>query len=167
VEIHARKTMLMTHRFFRKHIPGFEKSYLSKTASQVGVRCTRRLIGEHVITEQDVRSGIPFADTIAVCPPFQGHVSEENPLRTIPYRALLPRRIENLLAAGRCLSADVFANNQFSPIQFCIAMGQAAGTAAALSARKNLSPRQIDRVELQESLRAQGVPLPPSLQGRG
>ena len=160
VEVNARKKMRITYDFFRKHIPGFEKSFIMNTASQVGTRSSRRLIGEYIVTENDIRSGTLYCDTIAVCPPFHHNVSEANPHMHIPYRSLVPRKVENLLAAGRCLSSDLFSNDLLSPIQFCIAMGQAAGTAAALSIKDNVPPRKVDYAVLKDRLIDQGVPLP-------
>jgi hypothetical protein len=160
VEVHARKKMLITYDFFRKNIPGFEKSFIMDTASQIGVRASRRLIGEYVVTEQDMQSGIPHEDTIAVIPARQWAPSLRSPLVYIPYRSLLPRRVENLIAAGRCFSADQVANDILSPIQCCVAMGQAAGTAAALAVKSGVSPRRVGYRVLQEQLLRQRVVLP-------
>ena len=90
------------------------------------------------------------------------NVSAENPHMHIPYRALVPRNVDGLLVAGRCFSADLFANNLFSPIQFCIAMGQAAGTAAAIATDNGIAPKQVDYTMLKRRLINQGVPLPVS-----
>jgi len=160
VEVNARKMMLTTHAFFKNHVPGFENSFIMNTACQVGIRSSRRLIGEYMITEKDIRSGAMYGDTIAVCPPFLHQVSHEHPLMRIPYRSLVPCKVENLLVAGRCLSSDLVANDLLSPIQFCIAMGQAAGTAAALSVKAGVAPRKVDYGRLQGRLMDQGVPLP-------
>jgi hypothetical protein len=160
VEVNGRKKMLITYDFFRRNVPGFENAYIMDTASQVGVRGSRRLVGEYTITEQDVHAGRLHEDTIAVIPARQWAPALRSPLIYIPYRSLLPRRVENLLVAGRCLSSDQFANNILSPIQCCVAVGQAAGTAAALAIRNGISPRSVDRRTLQERLAAQGVPLP-------
>jgi 2-polyprenyl-6-methoxyphenol hydroxylase-like FAD-dependent oxidoreductase len=160
VEVNGRKMMLRTHDFFKKHIPGFENSFIMNTAYQVGVRGSRRLIGEYIVTENDIRSGTVHEDTIAVCPPFLHNVSLEKPCMHIPYRTLVPRKVENLLVAGRCFSSDLVANDLLSPIQFCMAMGQAAGTAAALSIRADVGPRSVDHRMLQDYLMDQGVPLP-------
>jgi hypothetical protein len=160
VEVHARKKMLITYDFFRKNIPGFEKSFIMDTASQIGVRASRRLIGEYVVTEQDMQSGIPHEDTIAVIPARQWAPSLRAPLVYIPYRSLLPRRVENLIVAGRCFSADQVANDILSPIQCCVAMGQAAGTAAALAVKSGVSPRRVGYRALQEQLLRQTVVLP-------
>jgi hypothetical protein len=151
IEINARKSMLITYDFFKNKIPGFESCYLMDTASQVGVRSSRRLIGEYILTQND---------TIAVCPTFQPGKSFENLHMHIPYRSLVPREIENLLVAGRCFSSDQVANDILSPIQFCIAMGQAAGTAAALSVVNKVPPRHVDHHLLKNRLVTQNVFLP-------
>lgn len=78
----------------------------------------------------------------------------------IPYRSLVPRKLESLLVAGRCFSSDLVANDVLSPIQFCMAMGQAAGTAAALAVKGGVKVRDVDYGSLQECLHRQGVPLP-------
>ncbi len=159
-EVSARKRMLTTQDYFKKHIPGFENSFIMDTASQVGVRGSRRLIGEYILTQDDIFKGTLFEDTIAVCPPFKYNLSSDKPCMHIPYRSLVPRKVDNLLAAGRCLSADLVANDILAPIQFCVAMGQAAGTAAALSVKAGIAPRKVDHVMLQKNLMDQGVPLP-------
>ncbi len=160
LEVNGRKRMLLTHDFLKKHMPGFENSFILDTASQIGVRSSRRLIGEHVLTEKEIFSGLIFPDTIAVCPDFRHTVSPEHPHWHIPYRSLLPRQIDNLLVAGRCYSSDLVANDLLAPIQFCIAMGQAAGTAAALAIKNNVSVRELDHRILHESLVKKGVLLP-------
>lgn len=159
VEVNARKKMLATHDFFKKNVPGFEKSFIMDTASQIGVRASRRLIGEYVVTEQDMKAGKRYEDAIAVVPARQWAPSLRSSLAYIPYRSLLPQRVENLLVAGRCFSADQVANDILSPIQCCVAMGQAAGTAAALAIKRGISPKQVDYKTLQEHLIRQGVPL--------
>jgi hypothetical protein len=84
----------------------------------------------------------------------------KNPHVYIPYRSLVPIKIEGLLVAGRSFSSDVVVNNMFNLIPHCAAMGQAAGTAAALAIKQGVNPRQLDYRLLQETLRNQGVPLP-------
>jgi hypothetical protein len=160
LEVNGRKRMLVTHRFLKSHIPGFEHSFIMDTASQIGVRSSRRLIGEHVLTEKEIFSGLVFPDTIAVCPDFRHTVSPEHPHWHVPYRSLIPRQVDNLLAAGRCYSSDLVANDLLAPIQFCMAMGQAAGTAAALAIEHKVSVRDLDYRLLQNCLVKQGVPLP-------
>jgi hypothetical protein len=160
VEVNARKKMLITIEFFRKNVPGFESAFIMDTASQVGVRSTRRLIGQYVVTEEDLHSGRLHGDTIAVIPARQWAPSLRSSLVHIPYRSLVPVEVENLLTAGRCFSADQVANDVLAPIQVCAALGQAAGAAAALAAKSGVTPGKIDITSLQRLLSSQGVPLP-------
>jgi hypothetical protein len=160
VEVNARKKMRVTIDFFRKHVPGFEAAFVMDTASQVGVRATRRLIGQYVVTEEDLQSGKLHDDTIAVIPARQWAHSLRSSVVYVPFRSLVPVEIENLLTAGRCFSADQVANDILAPIQVCVALGQAAGTAAAMAAKTGVTPGQIDIACLQTSLVSQGVSLP-------
>jgi len=167
VEIHARKGMLITYNFLKKNVPGFDKSFIMNVAPQIGTRGSRRLLGEYVVTEKDIRSGTIFSDTIGLCPPIDANVSPERPHMCIPYRSLLPREVENLLVAGRCFSSDLVANDVLNIIPYCIVMGQAAGTAAAIAAKAGLTPRNIDVKSLQLSLITQNVVLPQTTKDNG
>jgi hypothetical protein len=160
VEVNARKGMIITYDFLKKNVPGFEDSYIINVASQVGTRGSRRLVGEYIVTENDVRSGTVHSDTIALCPPLNGNVSPQNPHMCIPYRSLLPKKIKNLIVAGRCFSSDLVANDLLNIIPPCIAMGQAGGTAAAIAVKNGLTPREVDYKDLQKLLLSQGVILP-------
>ena len=160
-ELAVRKAMLRVHDILKRKMPGFAKSFIMDTASQLGTRGSRRLLGEHVVTEEDVRSGVVFADTIAMIPPF--HV--KTPPKAIPYRSLVPVKVENLLVAGRCFSSDPFANDLLNLIPFCVAMGEAAGTAAAIAVADGVQPRKVDVGKLQRTLVAQNVWLPRDLRG--
>jgi len=160
LEVNVRKKMLLTHDFFKKHVPGFKRSFILNTAPQLGTRGSRRLAGEYLITEQDMRSGRVFEDTIAVCPDLNYNVSAEHPHVHIPYRSLVPKKVEGLLVAGRIYSAEDIVQEDFNLIPHCIAVGQAAGTAAALAVKQGIRPREVDHSALQKSLIDQGVPLP-------
>ena len=160
MEVETRKKMLLTYKFFRENVPGFEDSYILDTASQVGTRGSRRLIGEHILTEEELRSGTRYEDTIALFPPLTANASAEKPNRCIPYRSLVPRNVEGLLVAGRCFSSDLVANDIMNLIPPCVAMGEAAGTAAALSAKEGVAPREVDYSILRKHLLGQGVALP-------
>jgi hypothetical protein len=144
-------------------MPGFEKCFILDTASQVGTRGSRRLVGEYVVTADDLRAGTVYEDTIAAIPRFEENVSAKIPNRCIPYRSLVPRTTERLLAAGRCFSSDVVANDALNLIPFCVQMGEAAGTAAAMSLKKRVAPRHVDYKSLQQQLLAQGAWLPKEL----
>jgi hypothetical protein len=159
IEVNGRKRMLITYDFFKKNVPGFEKCYLMDTATQISIRSSRRLIGEYIVTQENIISGTVYQDTILEGPSFSGKISRHNPHIYVPYRCLIPAKIDNLLTAGRCVSADAMAINILSPIQFCINTGQAAGTAAAIAVKNNITPRQVDYKELQARLVSQGVPL--------
>ncbi len=160
VEVNVRKQMLLSHKFLKKNVPGFKNSYIMDTASQIGTRASRRLIGEHIVTWDDVTSGVVHEDSIAVLPHLGRKVSDGFPLVHIPYRALLPRKIDNLIVAGRCFSSDIAANNALNWIQQCIPTGQAAGTAAALAVKEGITPKEVSPSALQNNLLKQNVPLP-------
>ena len=162
VEVKIRKLMLPVSDYLRRNIPGFENCFILDTASQLGTRGSRRLIGEHVLTSEDLQSSTVYEDTIAVFPGLRRPVGEIGNKRHtyIPYRTLVPKKIEGLLVAGRCFSSDPVANNMYNLIPHCAAMGEAAGTAAALAVKHEVSPRQVDYKLLQKCLIKQGVPLP-------
>lgn len=159
-EIEVRKKMLVTYDFFKKYVPGFEKSFILNTAPQIGTRGSRRVVGEYTVTKKDMRSGTIFEDTIVVCPDLNWNVSPKHPHVHIPYRSLVPRKVEGLLVAGRIYSAEDVVQDEFNLIPHCIAIGQAAGTAAALAIKKGIRPRDVEHVTLQKCLIDQGVPLP-------
>jgi hypothetical protein len=161
LEVEMRKIMRRGHDFMRKNIPTFENSFILDTASQTGTRGSRRLIGEYVITREDLQTCKKFKDTIAVFPHL-GPPGQTGQVKHIyiPFRALVPAKIEGLLVAGRSFSSEEEANNIANLIPHCIAMGQAAGTAAALAIKQRTSPRKVNYRTLQETLKNQGVPFP-------
>ena len=156
-EVNVRKVMREMRRILAAEIPGFEDCFVLDTASQLGTRGSRRLSGECQVTLKDVGSGRTYPDTITWFPSLQ---LEEKPLIHIPYRSLVPRKIEGLLVAGRCYSSDAPANNLTNLIPHCVAMGEAAGAAAALAIDAGVSVRKVDIPALQTHLRRQGVSLP-------
>jgi hypothetical protein len=161
LEVEMRKIMRKGHDFLKKNMPTFENSFILDTAPQTGTRGSRRLVGEYVITHEDFQSSRKFEDTIAVFPRLGRPGTIEAVKHVyIPYRALVPATVEGLLVAGRSFSSDMAANNIANLIPHCIAMGQAAGTAAALALDAGISLRKVDYRALQERLRGQGVPLP-------
>lgn len=159
-EVLGRKSMLISLDFIRKNVPGFEDCYLVDTASQIGTRGSRRLKGVHTLTWEEVTKGVIHDDAVVVSSHLGQTASPEHPLASIPYRSLVPEKVDNLLVAGRCFSSDTKANNDYNWIQHCIPMGQAAGTAAALAVKGGIQPRQVDHVALQERLLSQGAALP-------
>ncbi|MCK4263987.1 MAG: FAD-dependent oxidoreductase, partial [Candidatus Aminicenantes bacterium] len=135
------------------------------TASSIGVRETRRIIGEYMLTEEDILSGRSFDDVIARNnAPMDIHSPTDGKQKwvqvkpyDIPYRCLVPQIIDYLLVSGRCISSThkAFASTRFMPC--CMATGQAAGIAAALSVKNKVTPRQLDVIKLQKALRKQGA----------
>jgi hypothetical protein len=161
VEFLGREKMLLTHEFYKKHIPGFESSFIVLSGPQLGTRGARRVHGDHMVTSKDLLSNEPFADTIAIFPDLdRGEASLAHPNTFIPYRSLLPKGVENMLVACRAFSSDQEVNNFFNLIPHCIAFGEAAGTAAALSIKQGVSVRNVDFHSLRRQLIAQNVPLP-------
>ncbi len=104
--------------------------------------------------------GKVYEDTIAAIPRFTENLSAKSPYRCIPYRSLVPRTVENLLAAGRCFSSDVPSNDVLNLIPFCIQMGEAAGNAAALALKDHETLRRVNHKALQKRLLQQGAWLP-------
>jgi hypothetical protein len=170
-EIEGRRQVQEYARFLIEQHPGFEHAYLASTASAIGVRETRRLKGRYVLTGADVRSGAKFEDAIACCSsPIEDHNAgkdvkwqflRDGDYYQIPYRSLLPLKIDNLLVAGRCLSATHEGHASARNSAQCMGMGEAAGLAAALAVAKHTSPEQVDRGELRDRLLRQGVLLQP------
>jgi hypothetical protein len=154
-EKERRETALFTLEFFREHMPGFEGSFLVDTAPQLGTRGSRRLVGEHTLTRDEWMEETQFDDVIAMCSPR----TEGEPLICIPYGCLVPKELDGLLAAGRCISMDPIVHNCARLIPPCLATGQAAGTAAAAAVAQGVTPREIDRAKLHASLMQQDVRL--------
>ncbi len=156
VEFLGRKEMMITHDFYKKNMPGFEKSFIVLSNSQLGTRGGRRVVGDYVVTQKDMKNKTPFKDTIAIFP----NMDDTNPLMYMPYRCLIPRNVNNMLVACRAFSSDEIVNDTFNLIHHCVCLGQAAGTAAAQSVKSGTDLRKIDISALQASLKKQGVVLP-------
>lgn len=150
--------------FCRRYIPGFSRAYLALSAPMVGVRESRRILGEYYLTAEDVLTGKKFEDAIARSNyPIDIHRNpgEEGGQLTklspgsfyeIPYRCLIPKKLENLLVAGRCLSASFEAQASARIQSNCRAMGEAAGLAASLSLQEHISLRKLDGKKLRQEL---------------
>jgi len=161
VEFLGRKEMLISHDYYKKNIPGFEKSYIVLTNPQLGTRGSRRVVGEYILTEKDMNTNVPFEDTIAIFPDVdRGQESIKYPLTYMPYRCMIPRKVNNLLVACRAFSSNAVANNFFNYIPHCIALGEAAGIAAAQSINSGVDLRKINIKALQASLKKHGAILP-------
>ena len=154
-------------RFLKAMVPGYEQAVLVGTSPWIGVRETRRILGDAQVTGADVLGARRFEDGIARCgAPIEDHHAGRDTrwayipnsgTYTIPYRALLPRTLDGIVVAGRCLSATHDAHASARSIGTCMAMGQAAGSAAALAVRADVTPRRIPIGSLLELLDAQGA----------
>lgn len=133
---------------------GAEEAYVLETAPQMGVRLTRLLAGTHKLTAGEVKAGTRFKDVIGYSGTFG-----IDPEFQIPYGSLVPAKVENLLAAGRCVSSDFQVAETLRLIPVCWVTGQAAGIAAALSIQDKCKPRQVNVGKLQNILRQQGAYL--------
>ncbi len=206
----GREQANMLADYIKKNIPGFENSFLTTTGSLLGVRESRRILGQYVLTAYDIASNAKKDDVIAmsnhgydihnfestgnikwapleidgetkyvICnaggfgtttmPPdgskvvnFKGQGADDAEFDAggyydIPLRCLIPIRIDGLMAAGRNLSSDVYAQSGSRLVMACFMMGEAAGTATALSLSKNIMPRELDRIDVQRELIANNV----------
>lgn len=141
----------------RETFPGMENAFLYDIASQVGTRGSRRLKGVYRLTMDNIAHRTGRDDLIAILPTLGGR--EEYPRIEMPYGILIPQKLDGLLAAGRCFSSEEKANEAANWIPHCIALGEAAGTAAAISLDTGKQPRSVDTKKLQRTLKAQGVYL--------
>ncbi len=161
VEFEGRKVAVKTLEFYKKNMPGFEKSFLVLTGPQLGTRSSRRMVGEYQLTQKDLADNQPFEDTIAIFPDLdRGQESLDHPNMYIPYRALLPKNLDNFLVACRAFSSDMHVQDYFNLIPHCIAFGEAAGTASAMALKAGVGVKNVDIKALQKQLAKQGVPLP-------
>ncbi len=149
-ELITREHVMRLANFLKKNIPGFEKSRIEYTAARVGVRATRNIIGVISPTLEELKNR-RFEDT-AVKPYTKSDMR-------LPYSCLLPRKVENLLVAGRCILAEEEAMGQLRLIPVCSATGEAAGAAAALSLKEGVAPRKLKVTRLQKTLMEQGMNL--------
>jgi hypothetical protein len=144
--------------------PGFGNCYLVQSAEMLGVRETRRVVGLYVVTEDDALSGRRFDDVVAISSnPVPAYYSErrffDHEGFDIPYRALVPQRIDGLILAGRCISCEQPPFQSARSMAPLMAISQASGTAAALCIRDGVQPRELDVAELQRTLLEQGAEL--------
>lgn len=169
-EKEGRKQVMMMAEFLQTTIPGFEKASISAVGSQIGIRETRRIEGEYTLTIEDVIVGKKYDDTIALSGypvdihdptgrGVQANDIEGDGSYGIPYRCLVPKLIDNLLVAGRCISTshEALATTRLTPS--CMATGQAAGTAAAMALVDGVAPRDIDVEKLRGYLLDNGAVL--------
>jgi len=166
----SRRQMRQIAEFLRRYVPGFEKSYVMQSGVNVGVRETRRIVGDYQLTADDVLSARKFDDAIARGaypvdihnPTGTGTILKRLPpgeAYDIPLRSLMPRNAEGLVVAGRCISGTHEAHSSYRVMPIVMATGQAAGVTAALAARCGARPRQLAVKEVQHELLRQGASL--------
>ncbi len=154
-EVEARAQVMQLFAFFRSDVPGFANARIAATATQIGVRESRRILGEYTLTAEDVLHARTFDDAVARSaypidihnPSGSGTTTHRLPAGAsyeIPYRCLVPVGVDDLLVAGRCISTthEALASTRLTPT--VMTLGQAAGTAAALSAAAGVAPRALD-----------------------
>ncbi|UCE86049.1 MAG: FAD-dependent oxidoreductase [Deltaproteobacteria bacterium] len=168
-ELEGRAQVARLADFLRRRVPGFEEAFVADSAPRLGIRETRKIAGEYALTESDVLGARHFEDGIGRSAwPIERHVRggetvwkflDKGTWYTIPYRCLVPRGVDNLLVAGRCLSAEPDAFGSVRVIGPCMLEGQAVATAARLVRDADCSTRAVDVDRLRHELTARGVPL--------
>ncbi len=171
--VSLRRKMWGNLEVLRRHVPGCERVSLIASAAALGVRESRRIVGDYTLTLDDVIKGRQFADQVYryACfvdihepvPGARSASADRSPppgqSYGVPFRCLVPKQVENLLVAGRCLSATHEALASVRMMPSCMAMGQAAGTAAAMAVAGSIPVRQVDPAALRSRLAGQGVLL--------
>ncbi len=176
----ARKSLVEYERYYKEYLKGFEQMELVATASQIGARESRRILGDYVLNLEDFKSRAVFPDEIgrynyavdihATRPDlasYQQYADDFKNLRYgkgesygIPYRCLVPRELRNVLVAGRCISTDRYLQSSIRVMPGCFITGQATGVAAAICAEQGCDTRTVDIGQLQQRLKALGAYLP-------
>lgn len=172
-EIEARRQIQIAFKCFKKYVPGFQNAYITRVCPEIRIREGKRIICDYYLTKEDVGAARKFPDVIgkSAFPAGGHHVASTETLASgriypkdggshdIPYRCLVPKKVENLLVAGKMISTDRDAYHRF--LQQTMVTGQAAGVAAALCAKYGITPRELERdvSELQRILQEQGAIL--------
>lgn len=165
-EVATRKQAWQIHQFLKTYVGGFERAYILDTGAQVGIRETRHIVGDYTLTEADVLAGRIFDDGIAcgtfaidIHPPEgqqQIFTGSGKSVYEIPYRSLLPQGLNNLLVAGRSISATHTAFGSARVMATSVGIGQGAGTAAAVALKHQQSTREVDIAAVRRLLIEQG-----------
>ena len=170
-DLELREQILTLLYFFHKHIPGYENCRIISSGTTTGVRETRRVIGDYIITAEEMAAGCRFDDVIVHRAEFivdihnpegsgqaEEHIQYCDPY-DLPYRCFTPKGIENLYTAGRCISGTHRAHASYRVMSICMAMGEAVGVAAAMCAENGCTPRNLNVKELQNRLTNKGIEL--------
>ena len=160
----GRKQAMLAIEALKRFMPGCEDAKLRNFGMTLGVRDTRKIDAVYNLTEADVRDQGRFDDSIGIFPEFiDGYgvlvLPTTGRYYEIPYRALVPRRVENLLVAGRCIAGDAISHASVRSMMCCAVTGQGAGVAAAVSIKEGVNVRDVSIAGLQAELRRQGVRL--------
>lgn len=169
-EFEAREQVFEMLDFLRNNIEGFEKARIISTALHIGVRESRKVVGEYTITQEDLISLKRFDDAIAAAnyaidihnPEGTGTTCrffEDGTWYTIPYRCLIPKKMKNMLVVGKCISAKHEAHSSYRIMPYCAELGQAAGCAISLLLADKADVRDVDMNKLQEILRGEGFEI--------
>lgn len=170
-EIEGRRQCWDVFEFIKESTPGFEDAYIVEIAPQIGVRETRRILGQYMVSEEDILGCASFDDSIGVNGwPVEAHISgtvllkfpkipESRGFNQLPYRMIVPQGIDNLFMAGRCAGMTHDGQSSARVSGPCFVMGQAAGTAADLALRDGVTPANVNVPKLQERLVAEGAYL--------
>ncbi len=167
-EVSQRQQIKAIIAFLRKHIPACRNVELVETAAEIGIREGRRVLGEYILKKEDILSARVFEDAICYCAnSIDIHCrntvaytpTREDIIYTIPYRSLVVKEADNVLVAGRCLSAEREAMAAVRVMSPCVAMGEAAGLAASIAVREGLAARDVPYSVLREKLLANGAYL--------
>lgn len=167
-EVEGLRQVMQLMNFMRRYMKGFKQAYLVDTGSYIGVRESRRIIGEYMLTKEDVLHATKFPDAIAAC---SIRIDIHNPTGVgglflappdgdyyqIPYRCILAKNLTNILITGRCISATHEAHGSVRQVPAAIPIAQGAGTAAAMAIKANIELRKIDVNSLQKRLIRQGA----------
>ena len=162
-EVVTRQQAWAIWRFLKDKIPGFEDSVITETAAQVGIRESRRIAGDYVLTAEDGIAHTRFEDSVQTCRVDWDSHDKGNYQRKslgglvdVPYRVFLPAGLDGVLIAGRCSSTDHLMNSGFRRMENAFQTGEVAGTAAGMSAKSSLAPRKLSVRELQQELKKHG-----------
>ncbi len=169
-EFEAREQAFEMLNFLRENIEGFEKARIISSALHIGIRESRKIVGEYTITQEDLIALRPFEDAIAAAnyaidihnPEGKGtrcRFFEDGTWYTIPYRCLIPKKMKNMLVVGKCISAEHEAHSSLRIMPYCAEMGQAAGCAVSLLLEKKSDVRDVDMKKLQKILRGEGFAI--------
>lgn len=170
-EIEGRRQCFDVFEFIKSVTPGFENAYIVDIAPQIGIRETRRVVGDYMVSESDVLECASFADSIGVNGwPIEAHVPgavvlkfpkipESRGFNQLPYRMIVPKNVDNLFVAGRCASMTHEGQSSARVSGSCFVMGQASGTAADMALKAGVPPRGVDVGALQRRLEADGAYL--------